>query len=798
MLNVKRWSTNWGGRNMIIETGKYALQATSSLTVQYGDTVVLATVVMSEKPKTGVDFFPLSVEFQEKLSAAGKIKGSRFIKREGRPSDESILWGRVVDRAIRPLFDNSMRHEVQLVLTPLSYDTDANLTLVSLVAASAVLSISPIPWNGPMGASLIGRVAGELILNPTEAQMKESDLDMMLAGTPEKLVMIESNSKELPEDQTLAAMEFGLNHTKDLITFIESIRTEMAVEKYAAAETDEKKEVARVTELTLNYMRSQADTVIFDSIKIGRKDRVGMVKKLKEGVVAYLTEQGVDEKLIEQMGVAAKEMVGIVISERILSKEQRLDGRNLTEIRELHAEVDLLPRVHGSGMFMRGDTQVLSTVTLGAPGDAQTVDTMDEEFKKRYMHHYADAPYTYGEAGPMRGPGRRAIGHGALAERALEPVLPAEVDFPYAIRVMSEVLGSNGSSSMASTCGSSLSLMAAGVPITRPVAGIAMGLATDTKSGAWKVLTDLQDVEDGPGGMDFKIAGTDVGITAIQMDTKTQGLGWDIIRQTFAQARDARLVILKKMAEAIAEPRKELSPYAPRITTLQINPEKIGDLIGPGGKTIKKIIEETGVDIDIEQDGRVLITSSDATAMAAAIERVNLITKDVLAGETYEGAVVRIESFGAFVNILPGKDGLVHVSEISWSRVNAPGDVLKLGDKVKVIVKEIDAMGRVNLSIRALLPKPEGYVERPPMDRPPRTGGFSGGGNRGGHSGGGNRGGGFDRGPRPPQQFNRPTPPPVPSAPTAAPSAPSFPPTASAVPPKEEKRGFFGFGKKSE
>ena len=398
----------------------------------------------------------------------------------------------------------------------------------------------------------------------------------------------------------------------------------------------------------------------------------------------------------------------------------------------LTSEIDLLPRVHGSGLFQRGDTQVLSIVTLGAPGDMQTLDTMEEEGKKRYMHHYNDAPFTYGEAGPLRGPGRRAIGHGALAERALEPVLPAEDDFPYAIRVVSEVLGSNGSSSMASTCGSTLSLMAAGVPIRKPVAGIAMGLASEMRDNEikrWKILTDLQDVEDGPGGMDFKLAGTRDGITAVQMDTKTHGLTWEIVEQTLKQGKSARINVLDAMAVAIAEPRKELSKYAPRIVTIRINPEKIGDVIGPGGKTIKKIIEETGVDIDIEQDGRVLITSVDAEAMAKAVKIVQDLTREVMAGETFDGTVVRLEDFGAFVQILPGKDGLVHVSEIAWARVGRPSDVLKMGDKVKVIVREIDNLGRVNLSIKALLPKPEGWTPPPTFDR-------NGGGDRGPRHGG--------------------------------------------------------------
>jgi len=429
-----------------------------------------------------------------------------------------------------------------------------------------------------------------------------------------------------------------------------------------------------------------------------------------------------------------KEYVAEVITKRILDKDERLDGRSLTEIRELLSEVDILPRVHGSALFMRGDTQVLSVTTLGAPGQVQTLDSMEEEGTKRYMHHYNDGPYSYGEAKPMRGPSRRAIGHGALAERALEPVLPPAEEFPYAMRVVSEVMGSNGSSSMASTCASSLTLMAAGVPIKKAVAGIAMGLASD-KKGNWKILTDLQDVEDGPGGMDFKIAGTKDGITAVQMDTKTHGLTWDIVEETLKRSKDARAEILAVMNKIIAEPRADLSPYAPRIITIQIDPEKIREVIGPGGKIINKIIEDTGVQIDIEQDGRVMVTSNDAEGMQKAIQIIKSLTREVEAGETFEGTVVRLEDFGAFVQILPNKDGLVHVSEISWERTNKPSDALKLGDKVNVKVKEIDNLGRVNLSMKALLTRPEGAQDYSDS-RPPRSGGGRGGfGDR-------NRGGG--------------------------------------------------------
>ncbi|MBT6294149.1 MAG: polyribonucleotide nucleotidyltransferase [Candidatus Magasanikbacteria bacterium] len=723
MLDIKKWSTKWGGRELTIEVGRYALQADMACTVQYGETVIMATVVKSNNIRPGIDYFPLMVSYEEKLYAAGKIKGSRFIKREGRPSDESILNGRIVDRSIRPLFDETIRNDIQIVLTALAIDHENDATITALIAASTVLHLSPIPWHGPIGGARIGRDKnGEFILNVTRTQLaEESDLDLIVAGNPEALIMTEAGAKEVPGDVMFEATKWGCEQLQPVVDLIEQARKEVGLEKAdAPAVADDLPEVADTTEEDVRntvkeYVASVADSMIFDTPKIVKKERKAMIKAIEEGAKTKLTEKGFEEEAHHAGLKNVKSYVCEQITKRILEKDQRLDGRKLTEVRELLSHIDLLPRVHGSAMFMRGDTQALSIVTLGAPGDVQTLDTMEEEGTKRYMHHYNDAPYTYGEAGMMRGPSRRAIGHGALAERALEPVLPKEEDFPYAIRVVSEIMGSNGSSSMASTCGSSLSLMAAGVPITKPVAGIAMGLASDNE-GNWKVLTDLQDVEDGKGGMDFKIAGTADGITAVQMDTKTLGISMDTVKQTFIQAKEARKDVLAAMNEAIATSREEMSPYAPRIETIKIDPEKIGDVIGPGGKTIKKIIEETGVDIDIEQDGRVLITSTNGEAMQKAIDIVQELVKEIEPGEIYEGEVVRIEDFGAFVNLIPGKDGLVHVSEISWDHIRKPGDVLKLKQVVKVKVKEIDNMGRVNLSMKALLPRPE----RPEGDRPPR------------------------------------------------------------------------------
>ena len=723
---------DWGGRTLSVETGKLALQANASCVVQYGETVIMATATMSKNTRDGIDFFPLMVNFEEKLYAAGKIKGSRFIKREGRPTEEATLSGRLVDRSIRPLFDEKMRNDTQVILTALSYDGENDSQITALVAACTVLSISSIPWKGGIAGVRVGRVGGALKINPTLAERKLSDIDIVVAGNTEKLIMVEAGCNECPDADVVTAMKYGAEQLQPLLDFIAKITAEVGQTKQDLnANLSEKETTLRAVEKEVEeFVGSKVDEWIFDTAKKDRKERVAMLDKFGAAVSEMLKAKEVDETIQKIILGRVKIYVEKYITLQILNKEQRLDGRGMTDIRDLSVEVGLLPRTHGTGLFQRGDTQVLSVVTLGSPGDVQTLDTMEEEGTKRYMHHYSDTPATYGETGPLRGPGNRAIGHGALAERALEPVLPSAEDFPYAMRVVSEVLGSNGSSSMASTCGSSLALMDAGVPLKKAVAGIAMGLASDEK-GRWKVLTDLQDVEDGPGGMDFKITGTRDGVTAIQMDTKTDGLNWEIVKQTFIQSRDARLRILDKMATIIAEPRKEMSKYAPRIETIIINPDKIRDVIGPGGKMINKIIAETGVQIDIEDSGKVLVTSNDAVGMQKAKDWIMQLTHEVTAGEVYEGTVVRMEDFGAFINILPGQDGMVHVSDIAWARTNKPSDVMKMGDKIKVVVKEVDAMGRVNLSMKLLTEKPEGYVEQPPRER------TFGGGPR--HGGGGRR-----------------------------------------------------------
>lgn len=729
-MNPRQWSMEWGGRTLTVETGRLALTANASCTVRYGDTVLLATIVVSKTQRAGIDFLPLMVNFEEKLYAAGKIKGSRFIKREGRPTDEAVLSGRMVDRALRPLFDQRLRNDVQVILTALSFDGENDPQIPALIAASIVSTISSAPFEGPIGGVRVGRVQGAWKINPSFNEREASDIDIVVAGTPDSIIMVEAGCKEAPEDDVIAAMQYGAHELGPVISFIKRIQSEVGQEKISldrdVSEDEQKlRDLERDADL---FVKSHVDDWIFDSVKKSKRERVVMIERFTAGLKAWLIDKAADATSTTIILSRVKTYVEKYITERLLERDERLDGRALTEIRGLEIQVGLLPRTHGTGMFMRGDTQVLSVVTLGAPGDVQTVDTMEEDGTKRYMHHYNDTPASYGETGPLRGPGNRAIGHGALAERALEPMLPPETDFPYAIRVVSEVMGSNGSSSMASTCGSTLALMDAGVPIKKPVAGIAMGLASDA-SGRYKILTDLQDIEDGPGGMDFKIAGTKDGITAIQMDTKTHGLSWEIVKSTFRQSYEARLKLLSAMTEVLAAPRKELSPYAPRIVTIMINPEKIRDVIGPGGKMINKIIAETGVSMDIEDDGRVLITSTDAAMMEKAVQWVKDLTREVVAGEIFEGKVVRVEDFGAFVQVLPGQDGLVHVSEIAWARTNKPSDVLKLGDIVKVQVKEIDNLGRISLSMKNLLPKPEGFQSQTSDrgDRGPRRGGFGGG-----------------------------------------------------------------------
>lgn len=715
-----------GGKPLTIEVGRFAHAANGSCTVQYGNTVVLATAVLSKDVRPGLGFFPLMVDFEEKLYAAGRIKGSRFIKREGRPTDEAVLNARFIDRAIRPLFDQRIQNDVQVIVTVLAFDGENDADIPGLIAASCALHISDIPWNGPIAAIRVNKVDGQLIINGTYTERETSSFDVDVAGTPEKIIMMEAGAKEAPEADVLEAIFFGQGAIQPVIALIEEVRSAVGRQKQdlIAPKTDAERDLAahraEVVAKAEAMVVPLVDELLFAAPKATKTERAQAKDAMKKRVIERMKADGAeDDDVRTAVGVIAS-VIDREVTERILGKGQRVDGRGLDEIRPLHAEVGILPCVHGSGLFMRGETQVLSVVTLGAPGDKQTLDGMELVGEKRYMHHYNFPPFSVGEAKPLRGAGRREIGHGALAEKALNSMIPAKEGFPYSIRVVSEVLGSNGSSSMGATCGSSLALMDAGVQISEPVAGIAMGLASD--GTRYQVITDLQDLEDGEGGMDFKITGTKNGITAIQMDTKTDGLPRQVIEDAINRGRTARLKVLDVMTSAIAAPRAELSPNAPRIISIMINPDKIRDVIGSGGKTINEIIAKTGVtSIDIEQTGLVMVTATDAASAATAQKWIEDLTREVAVGELYEGEVVRLMDFGAFVQLLPGKDGMVHVSELAPWRVNQVSDIVKIGDKVKVKVIEIDEKGRVNLSMK----QAEGnvYPERPANtgDAAPRT-----------------------------------------------------------------------------
>ncbi len=722
MKTPQTFSTTFAGQELTVEVGKIALHTNASCTVRYGDTVILATAVMSPQPREGLDYFPLMVDYEEKMYASGKIKGSRFIKREGRPPESAIITGRMIDRGLRPLFPAELRNDVQVILTVLSSDGVNDPGILAINAASLVLHLSDIPWNGPLAGVRIGRIDGKWVLNPQNGQRDESDCDITFSSSRDRVAMFEAEAQEITADDFYAAVAFGMQESQPLLDFFEDVRKQVGLEKvsmaevlaemaeaeFPAADTPAEAQAAeadieQVEKETYAFILDQLDQYLFNQPVGTKRERKTVLMGLKETVENRLIEQSVSKEMRKKVLDDFDGFIEAQITKAILERDQRVDGRSLTDIRSLACETGLLPRTHGSALFSRGETQVLSTVTLGSPGDEQLIDTMDEDSKKRYMHHYNDAPYSYGETGPLRGPGRRAIGHGNLAEKALLPVLPGKEEFPYTIRVVSEVMSSNGSSSMASTCGSTLALMDAGVPIKRAVAGIAMGIAQDDE-GNYKILTDLQDLEDGEGGMDFKITGTRDGITAVQMDTKSAGLTLEIIQGALTQGREALMRILDVMEQAIGEPRTEMSPYAPRIISIKIDPDKIRDVIGPGGKMINEIIDACGVDIDIEDDGYVFITGVGSEGPGKAKQWVENIVKEVEAGEIYEGTVTRTMDFGAFVEILPKQEGLVHISEISTERTDKVTDVLNIGDKVKVIVKEIDDQGRINLSIKRLDP----------------------------------------------------------------------------------------------
>lgn len=742
--NPQAFSIDFAGRPLTITTGKLAQQANGSCTIQYGDTLVLCTATLGEA-REDAGFFPLSVEYEERMYAAGKIKGSRFIKREGRPTDEAILSGRLIDRAIRPLFPSDLRNEVAVVATVFSHDQENDADIPALIGASCALAMSNIPWNGPIAAVRVGLKDGQYILLPTYQQTEEGELDLVVAGTKDKTLMVEAGAKRVAEGVMLGAMKFAHEELSPLIDLINQVVKAVGKEKLSLHVVRSEEDQKRIND-TEAFLKTQKGVLFAEPLK-SKADRKAAVGRLKAALEAHLATQGLTGKdAMRGLGGVIDAFVDREVTEMILNEKRRADGRRLDEVRMLSAEVGVIPRTHGSGLFLRGQTQVLSTVTLGSPGMEQTLDTMEYATTKRYFHHYNFPSYSVGETKPSRGPGRREIGHGALAERALMPVLPTKDIFPYTVRVVSEVLGSNGSSSMGATCGSTLSLMDAGVPLLEPVAGIAMGMASDEKAGKYQVITDLQDLEDGDGGMDFKVAGTKTGITAIQMDTKTSGLPWHVVEETMRQARAARMHVLETMLAALPEPRAELSKYAPRIVTFSINQDRIRDVIGPGGKVINEIIATHKVQIDIEDDGTVMVTSVNPESLDAAVAWIKQLTREVQAGEKFSGPVTRILDFGAFVEILPKVEGLVHISEMAPYRVGKVTDIVEIGKVVNVVVKEIDSMGRLNLSMKLA----EGNVYPPAPSAEEQAGfgrGGSGGGRPGGH--GGSRGG--DRGPRKPR-----------------------------------------------
>ncbi|MDO8558940.1 MAG: polyribonucleotide nucleotidyltransferase [bacterium] len=691
MTGKETFKLELGGRDLIVDVNNLAEKANGSVFVRYGDTVVLATAVMADK-KGEQDFFPLTVEYEERYYAAGKILGSRFMRRESRPSDEAILTARAIDRAIRPRFPKNLRKEIQVVVTCLSWDGQNDPDFIGLFATSVALSISDIPWQGPLTVSRIGQVDDKFILNPTYEERGKAQLDFLFAGTdPDIINMIEMEGTEKGEETILEAWQFAKQYSKELLDFQKEIIkktgkekiTMEEVKKDAELENDAREFLGDKMEKTLFRENGQAKSL--DSLK---NDLLSHIEAKYPG----MNKSGYVKKFFD-------EEIDKLLHENILKKERRPDGRKLDEIRPIEVEVGLLPRTHGSGLFMRGQTKALSILTLGAPSDVRLMDGMEIRGKKRFMHHYNFPPYSSGEVKPMRGPGRREIGHGMLAEKALFSLVPNVDDFPYTIRTVTEILSSNGSSSMASVSAASLALMDAGVPIKSPAAGIAMGLMTD-ESGKYKVLADIQGPEDHHGDMDFKVAGTKNGITAIQMDVKIEGITEEIMRDALDLAKKVRLQILEKMEKVLPKPRPELSPWAPRIYTLQINPEKIREVIGPGGKIINEIIDKCEVAIDIEDSGKIFITAEKEESAKKALEWIQNITREVQVGETFQGKVKRIMVFGAFVEILPGQEGLVHISQLAPYRVEKVEDIVKIGDIVPVKVIEIDDQGRINLSMK--------------------------------------------------------------------------------------------------
>ncbi len=693
MIESNSFECEVGGRTLIIDSGKLAGQASGAVTVRYGDTVVLVTACISDKPREGIDFLPLTVDYEERLYAAGKIPGG-FIRREGRPSQEAILACRLTDRPLRPLLPKVWRNDIQLIATVLSADQENDPDILAVIGSSAALSISEVPFGGPVSAVHIGYIDGELILNPTLVQLESSQLDLVVASTKQAIVMVEAGSREVSEDTAIQAIAFGHKANQDIIKLQEQLQQACGKIKKEAPIIEVDPEVISAISPMVNGRLAQ---VLSQPEKSQRGQELG---KLQEELIKSLGESFPEQDIISAFEAKVRDE----IRTNILDKAKRIDGRSLTDVRPVSCEIELLPRTHGSALFTRGQTQVLTITTLGSINKEQQLDGLGIEETKRFIHHYNFPPFSSGEVSRIGTPGRREIGHGALVERAIAPVLPKDEDFPYTIRLVSEVLSSSGSTSMASVCASSLSLMDAGIPTKAAVAGVAMGLVTDDK-GDYAILTDIEGIEDANGDMDFKVAGTNKGITALQLDTKLKGISLEILEKALNQAREARLFILDKMAQTISSSRPEVSPYAPRMHKIMINPDKIGSVIGTGGKTIRSITAETKVSIDIDNDGTVIIGSPDEKAARRAIEIIENLTKEVEVGSIYTGKVTRLLDFGAMVEILPGKEGLVHISELAEFRVPKVEDVVKVGDEITVKVISIDNLGRVNLSRRAVFEK---------------------------------------------------------------------------------------------
>ena len=704
-MEVKKYTTEFAGKPLMVEIGRFGGQANGTVSVQYGETTVMVNATMSSKVKA-VDYMPLQVEYEEKYYAAGKIKGSKWIKREGRPTEDAILTGRLIDRSIRPRFNNKIRNEIQVIATVLSFDGVNDPDMPALFAASLALMISDIPWAGPVAGIRIGRVDGKLVLNPTYKERATSDFDIVVAGTADKINMIEAGAKIIPEADMANAIKTGFEALKGLTDLQTKIAGEIGKKKTEL-------EIFTHDEALSAMVRNFSGPKLMLALYAPGKEKTAFYEGLgqvKEELMAYLKEEFKDlsahendaelKKKLDEASIIFEDEIDHAVHKNILEEDKRPDGRKMDQLRALSADTSILPRTHGTGLFQRGTTQALSILTLGAPGMEQWFESMEIDLtKKRFFHHYGFPPYSVGEVGRIGATGRREIGHGYLAERSLEPIIPDRADFPYTIRLVSEILSSNGSSSMASVCGSTLALMDGGVPIKAPAAGIAMGLMIDA-SGKYKILTDIQGPEDHHGDMDLKVAGTATGVTGMQMDVKIDGITPQIVEETLAQALKARLEILKVITTAIATHRADLSPHAPRIQTVKINPAKIGALIGPGGKNINGIIEQTGAEIDIEDDGSVFVTSATNEGMKKALELIKQITYEPEPGDQFDGEVVKIMDFGVFVEILPGIDGLVHVSEMANERVNHPSDKVKEGQMVHVWVKKIDDQGRLNLTMK--------------------------------------------------------------------------------------------------